>query len=468
MWLEHAQRSDVSDPFLRVAASELAFQEGNNREASRLADAAIAEFPETDSLAWRAWFDRAQSAYFSEDVDRALEYFARARDLADRPKDKQEALWGALCCANYAARPQANELGAEFASQRDESPEFRVRLATARANNATNFGGVEGALDAARATAPLLDSTDDVMIRSAFRHAWVSALTMNARYREAEVILDQAQREAESSRLLFAIDMIDSQRAGVEAGKGRYPRAAALAARVEKAASEREDLFLLLVSLMHRARLGALSRDPLRVDIPHVSPIPTGAYSEYLSAIALLRAAQGDAAAALAYAEEVEATISTIEAKVHAAFVRAIVEHQEAGPSVGALATAAFERAREAGAYDPFVYAYRVCNPILGTLLASGAAVEMVASVLHRAGDRELARRFNLGRPGDYARSADLTPREEEVLKLMARGLTNREIAEILFVSPVTVKVHLRHIYEKLGVRSRTEAALRAQARNLI
>ena len=53
-----------------------------------------------------------------------------------------------------------------------------------------------------------------------------------------------------------------------------------------------------------------------------------------------------------------------------------------------------------------------------------------------------------------------LTPREYEVLQLLARGRTNREIASALVIAEVTAKVHVRHILKKLGVRSRTEAAV--------
>jgi DNA-binding CsgD family transcriptional regulator len=60
---------------------------------------------------------------------------------------------------------------------------------------------------------------------------------------------------------------------------------------------------------------------------------------------------------------------------------------------------------------------------------------------------------------------ASLTPREREVLELLARGYTNREIAVTLVIAEVTAKVHVRRIIRKLGVRSRTEAAIAAVAR---
>jgi two-component system, NarL family, response regulator DegU len=58
--------------------------------------------------------------------------------------------------------------------------------------------------------------------------------------------------------------------------------------------------------------------------------------------------------------------------------------------------------------------------------------------------------------------STRLTPRELEVLKLLAAGLDNHSIAMRLFLSTRTVQNHVSHIYDKLGVSSRTEAALYA------
>lgn len=61
-----------------------------------------------------------------------------------------------------------------------------------------------------------------------------------------------------------------------------------------------------------------------------------------------------------------------------------------------------------------------------------------------------------------------LSPRELEVLVLVAAGLTNREIAEELFIGISTVKKHINHIYDKLNVRNRTRAAACARELNLL
>ncbi|QRP97870.1 response regulator transcription factor [Corynebacterium sp. FDAARGOS 1242] len=61
-----------------------------------------------------------------------------------------------------------------------------------------------------------------------------------------------------------------------------------------------------------------------------------------------------------------------------------------------------------------------------------------------------------------------LTPRELEVLKLVAAGSSNREIGVELMLSEATVKSHLVHIYDKLGVRSRTSAVAAAREQGVL
>jgi DNA-binding NarL/FixJ family response regulator len=94
------------------------------------------------------------------------------------------------------------------------------------------------------------------------------------------------------------------------------------------------------------------------------------------------------------------------------------------------------------------------------TLRAARQRIEQLGgSVETRIGSRgglELTVTFALQAP------VELTPREMEVIQLLAEGLSNKEIARSLFISPRTVNFHLDNIYSKLGVSSRTEAAIYA------
>jgi DNA-binding CsgD family transcriptional regulator len=70
--------------------------------------------------------------------------------------------------------------------------------------------------------------------------------------------------------------------------------------------------------------------------------------------------------------------------------------------------------------------------------------------------------REELARVGGRAPAGDaLTPTERRIAELVAEGLTNREVAATLFVTPKTVESALTRIYRKLDVRSRTELARR-------
>jgi DNA-binding NarL/FixJ family response regulator len=97
-------------------------------------------------------------------------------------------------------------------------------------------------------------------------------------------------------------------------------------------------------------------------------------------------------------------------------------------------------------------------------------ADRLAARPLRRALD-DLARRARIGTAeahGDGAVLASLTSREREVLRLIAAGRSNREIASVLFIAPKTASVHVSNILGKLGAASRTEAAAIAHREGLI
>ncbi|HVS04894.1 MAG TPA: response regulator transcription factor [Candidatus Dormibacteraeota bacterium] len=80
-----------------------------------------------------------------------------------------------------------------------------------------------------------------------------------------------------------------------------------------------------------------------------------------------------------------------------------------------------------------------------------------------------LSAQLELGQPSSSPSGLEhLTPRQIEVLQLVARGMTNQEIAETLFLSRRTVHAHLRSIFHKLGVGHRSAATRYAVQHGLL
>lgn len=76
---------------------------------------------------------------------------------------------------------------------------------------------------------------------------------------------------------------------------------------------------------------------------------------------------------------------------------------------------------------------------------------------------RKIVMTFQTPAPGTTD-AATLSPREQEILELLSQGKVSKEIADLLAISYHTVRVHTKHIYEKLHVRSRSEAVLKFMA----
>jgi len=105
-------------------------------------------------------------------------------------------------------------------------------------------------------------------------------------------------------------------------------------------------------------------------------------------------------------------------------------------------------------------------DPLPDALRAASARVEQVGGQIEtgRAAEGGLLLSASLAlRP-----AADLTPRERDVLRLLAEGRTNREIGAVLHISHRTVNFHLDNLYTKLGVTTRTEAVIEALRRDWI
>jgi len=130
----------------------------------------------------------------------------------------------------------------------------------------------------------------------------------------------------------------------------------------------------------------------------------------------------------------------------------------------------AFETTLQIGDFDSFVCVYRAEPRLLAILGERDQWRGLLIEVLERARDDRLAARFALVSPRSRRRrmANPLTRREQEVCGLLAQGLSNKEIATALFITESTAKVHVSHILEKLGVRSRAAAAVRAMSEELL
>jgi DNA-binding NarL/FixJ family response regulator len=99
------------------------------------------------------------------------------------------------------------------------------------------------------------------------------------------------------------------------------------------------------------------------------------------------------------------------------------------------------------------------------------AAIRVVAggeALLSPAVTKRVIEKFTRMRdPEPPAALADLTERELDVLRLIARGLSNAEIGEELYISDTTVKTHITHILQKLGLRDRVQAVVLAHETRL-
>jgi two-component system NarL family response regulator len=104
----------------------------------------------------------------------------------------------------------------------------------------------------------------------------------------------------------------------------------------------------------------------------------------------------------------------------------------------------------------------------VGYLLKETPAAELVAAIRDVAAGRRALPAAVARALAEYTPRADLTARELEVLRLVAKGLQNTEVAGVIGRTAGTVKVHLRHIFQKLGTEDRTEAVTVALQRGYL
>jgi DNA-binding NarL/FixJ family response regulator len=120
----------------------------------------------------------------------------------------------------------------------------------------------------------------------------------------------------------------------------------------------------------------------------------------------------------------------------------------------------AFQAMTQERPYRPALSVEAAAEQIAADASAGKLDADAAGAVLAAAGQRDAS--------GLIERPEGLTEREIEVLRLAARGFSNREMGELLSISPKTVGHHVQHIYDKIGVSTRAATALYAMEHDLL
>ena len=321
-------------------------------------------------------------------------------------------------------------------------------------------GDVERALEDARCALALTRDGVDPLAHTGLLAAYSYVLITACHYRESLKQIEKLIQVAETCGLEFPVSYAQIFRAKALTGMRRFGTAARTLSMLERRIQDQERTYFLANLPVERARL-YVSVGDLQRALDVLSPGPVEQLSktgrgEFLAWQALTHAAAGKKDRARTLAADARLSSRRLETTSLSFLAEAIVA-LDAGETD--IAGARIKTVIDGGIWDPMVIALRAV-PAIGEFIAKETEWRgWLQRLLFESSDISLASTLGLRMPRAAKRTAELTPRESEIHDLLAQGLTNEEIARLLYISVSTTKVHVKHIYNKLGVRSRLEAA---------
>jgi DNA-binding CsgD family transcriptional regulator/tetratricopeptide (TPR) repeat protein len=458
-WVEYAVGHDVLSPARDFAEAEIAFREGRYPEAEALATRAATSFESGHPLVARAWSRAAQSAHLDDRVAEGLVLHERAAACATDDTARQHAIWGQFISqSELDLTGDARETLERFRHE-SRTPEDLLRESQARVSMGIRWDGLTPKLLAASEHDHLGAIEADPVVKSAYLQMLGCALSLNAQYERALAVSNESLAIAEKFRLDFLYPHALYVHATALIGLRQLVDATKAIRKQASFARSFDDGHSILNALILEARIALTKRRPdeaLRLlDVtPPAWPTP-GLAGELHAIRALAYASLGDRPGlkqsiqkALGFSMQLETQIPSLWAKTIGA--PALTQER--------VMEEAFGRSQTAGHLDTIVLAYRTEPKILPILATFPHVRANLRRVLEAAHDHALARRVGVTIAQATTRRS-LTQRESEVLDLLRQGLTNAEISRALWISEATTKVHVRRVLEKLGVRSRVQAA---------
>jgi ATP/maltotriose-dependent transcriptional regulator MalT len=441
--------------------AEVAMREGQLELAAGLAGRARERLADDHPLLSRASAIVGQCHFQLASYDNAEAAFTAARQEATEGRDVGEAILGLAVTKIFGEREGAEPLIAELSKLRHQSPTHLARYATTELSRRRFEEGLSLPLGLDEAI-HALPRVDDPRARTAFTYAVAYALALRADYDEAQTFVKLFLEDANAFDLEFALPYANWTAAMIALGLRRFGDAERSLQAVEDASNRSHDQRQAVNARSLRARLLLQVGQPteaLQTVCSDVNlPIIPSWLGEYLATRALVLACLGRENEAHEAAAEAAATSRALEVLLLAGAARAV---NAAGTADADSISSLIREASMRGVFDPIVCALRASPALADAVAADDALRPTLEDLYQRSHDLALARRAGFRTRATRSPGELLSPREREVIGLIARGLRNHEISEALFIADSTTKVHVRHILEKLGVRTRAEAVAR-------
>ena len=459
-WLAACRVADASDPVVTYAEAELAFRDADFDRAIALAELAAGEL--RGDMRSAAHLAAARSANLAEHSAIAGRHANEARQCAESPRSASAAAWAMFLQAVEEEDSEvAHQRFDEFAEITEPGELRLIRLAHGRICLGLLGEDLEGALDDAGVAGALLEPHLDPLVRSSFLNMVATGAVAAARYKDSleAALLELAVAEEYDFEFVRRYGLLARARALI--GLRDLTPAERALRDVERKLQASPDAFIDASCAVERARLYITLGDHERAlsavapDIGH--RLGRGATGEYLGLRSLILASTGQTEEALGDARRARSASLAIPTRCLALAAEAVAKLGDAGSQQ--RTERAFLEIVNCGGADAAVLACRISQTFAEEVAASSRARSVLIRLFVESHDNTLARRIGARPPRSVRRVAQLSPREAEIHQLIAQGLTNPEISRLLFISPSTTKVHVRHILEKLGVRSRVEAA---------
>jgi DNA-binding NarL/FixJ family response regulator len=441
--------------------AEVALRDGAFPLAVAIATRALSRFEEGHILSSRANAIIGQSAFSQADLVTADLAYRAGYETATDDQDEAEALYGWALASIQGEVGDAALVLERLTRRRHSSALDLVRHGTVEVARRRFSDGLAAPLGLDESVHALA-SLDDPRARSSLTFSLSYVFALMSKYREALEFAYRSQADIDAFDLEFARPHNNANLALIHMGLRRFGAAERCLQLLEDASEQRPLGHHVLNGRILRTRMalqtGELDRALALVQMPANETTVPSLHGEYMATQALTYAAVGDRTQADHLAVAAIERSTAVEISVMAAAARAISAESAKQESE---CLALFDCANRLGTWDPVVTAMR-CSPPLSQIAAGIPILRPLLERLYeRSNDLALARRAGIRTRSPRSPDELLSPREREVLGLMARGFRNREIANALVISESTTKVHVRHIFEKLGVRTRAEAITR-------